>query len=272
MTNTLKSLPILALAAILCFFAPSAFATTNGGQADTTNTTITAALTNTTNPICVASATGIVLPSLSGSAAGSFLAIDSEIMQVRSNPQTLCYQVTRGMMGSPVTAHANAALVWVGSAATSSGDSSRPFGGPFISYAPSGPCTPNQQYVLPVIIAGEPNGYSRSGQPWTCFSQSASTVGKWGPVQPSNGVTFGGTMAAATGAQIVPGSAFILSGTNAITSFTLPTGFAAGQCLTIMPTGAFTTTATNNIAKASTAVANKTLYECYDGTTLNPSY
>src|SRR6266478_1076663 len=152
MNITLKALPILALAALLSL-APSASATTNGAQVDTVSTTLSAAITGTTNPICIASATGVVLPSLPGSASGSFLVVDNEVMQVHSNPTSLCYQVTRGMYGSPVGAHANAALVWVGNAASTSGDTSRPFtGGPFIMYAPSGPCVKNQQYTLPVIL------------------------------------------------------------------------------------------------------------------------
>jgi hypothetical protein len=74
------------------------------------------------------------------------------------------------------------------------------------------------------------------------------------------------------GATSVSGPLFHITGTNAITSFTLPVGFKGGFC--VIPDGAFTTVAGNNIAEATTADANQTLCFTYDENTadLYPSY
>jgi hypothetical protein len=98
---------------------------------------------------------------------------------------------------------------------------------------------------------------------WLCSPTSLTWIPGFN--NPMNSVFMGdmGTSAAATGAQTIAGPMFRLSGTNAITSFTIPVGMdatavgAASFC--IVPTGAFTWTLTNNIADAGTAVVGKTL-------------
>ena len=62
-----------------------------------------------------------------------------------------------------------------------------------------------------------------------------------------------------------------ISGTNAITAWGNPTPDFVGT-ICIIPDAAFTTTATNNIAKATTAVANKALFITFDGSLWYPSY
>jgi hypothetical protein len=74
------------------------------------------------------------------------------------------------------------------------------------------------------------------------------------------------TVASVAGAQPIPGPVSKISGTNAITSFTF-TGNGAiglngaatvnssnGAEFCIIPTGVFTTTATNNIGAATTSI------------------
>jgi len=59
---------------------------------------------------------------------GSFLFIDTEVVQVvGQGTSSTCFAVKRGQLSSTATAHATAVVVWIGNAATSSGDTSRPF-------------------------------------------------------------------------------------------------------------------------------------------------
>jgi hypothetical protein len=82
------------------------------------------------------------------------------------------------------------------------------------------------------------------------------------------------TVASASTTTVTTRVAFI-SGTTAIATLTVPTAFASsGGQLTLIPTGAFTTTTAGNIALASTAVVNKALIMTYDSVTnkFYPSY
>lgn len=66
-----------------------------------------------------------------------------------------------------------------------------------------------------------------------------------------------------------------ISGTTAIATITPPAPIASGGGqITLIPTGAFTTTTAGNIALASVAVVNKALIMTYDSTTTKwyPSY
>lgn len=80
----------------------------------------------------------------------------------------------------------------------------------------------------------------------------------------------------ASAATIAPTtSAAFVSGTAAIATITPPTSLGSfGNQITLIPTGAFTTVATGNIALASTAVVNRALIMTYDATTTKwyPSY
>ncbi len=166
----------LFLVAVLAFVAPpAALATTNGGQVDTTSTTLSGAVSpNVTAQWCLASATGVVLPSLSGSTSGSMFVVDKEAVQVTSQgSSSTCYNVKRGQLGTSANwAHASGATVWVGGAAIGSGDNSRPFTGVFTTYPPVGPCTASLQYSLPVVVTGTPEQIYQ-GQIYYC------TAGVW---------------------------------------------------------------------------------------------
>ena len=79
----------------------------------------------------------------------------------------------------------------------------------------------------------------------------------------------------ASAATIAPTTPILyVSGTTAITTITAPAGCTNGCQITIIPTGLFTTTATGNIALASTAVVNKALILTYAANTTKwyPSY
>lgn len=82
------------------------------------------------------------------------------------------------------------------------------------------------------------------------------------------------TIASAT--TIAPTQQIVfISGTTAVATITPPVPIASGGGqITLIPTGAFTTTTAGNIALASTAVVNKALIMTYDTTAAKwyPSY
>src|ERR1700693_4611120 len=109
MTNSIRNLAaVLAIATLVAFASPASAATVNGGQVDTTSTTLTTAVAAITNQsglvpqqFCLASATGVVLPSLSGGTSGSILFVDKEGAQVTGQGNsTTCFLVKRGVLGT----------------------------------------------------------------------------------------------------------------------------------------------------------------------------
>jgi len=79
----------------------------------------------------------------------------------------------------------------------------------------------------------------------------------------------------ASTSTIAPVSAIVfVSGTAAIATITAPAAILHSVQITVIPTGAFTTTTAGNIAIASTAVLNKSLVFTYDVTSAKwyPSY
>jgi trimeric autotransporter adhesin len=81
------------------------------------------------------------------------------------------------------------------------------------------------------------------------------------------------TIASAT--SISPDVAIVfVSGTAAIDAINVPSWMEGGAQITLIPLGVFTTTTSNNIALASTAVVNRVLIMTYDAVTTKwyPSY
>jgi len=199
------------------------------------------------------------------------LYVDREEMLV-NQVNGLTAIVTRGYNSTVATSHASGAMVLYGRAAW------------FYNYDPGavlsqgGPgvpgglvCTVAGQFAFPWVNI-------RNGEQWACSPTSLTYVPWFGNSNnPTQSVDFG-TAASIAGAQPILGPLFRLSGTAAITSFTVPVGMNAtivgGAQFCIVPTAAFTTTATNNIASASTAVAGKTLCFTWDAATakFNSSY
>jgi hypothetical protein len=241
-------------------------------------TTLSAAIpapTQTASPpapyaiVQVASATGIVGYQLNQTSTINtqnfwVIYVDREEMGVvQASGTTL--QVIRGYNSTVATSHASGAMVLYGKAAW------------FYNYDPGavlsqgGPgvagglvCTVAGQYAFPWLNV-------RNGAMWACSPTSLTYVPWFGNSNnPTQSIDFG-TSAASTGAQAIIAPLFRLSGTNAITSFTIPVGFNAtavgGGQFCIVPTGAFTWTLTNNIADAGTAVVGKTLCFTWDAGT-----
>jgi hypothetical protein len=262
MKNTLKNsliLSVLLLAASMSF-----------GQTALTQTTLASAVTSTsTTTISVASATGIT-------ATNTLLYItdgtssNGEAVFVNSVSGTVI-GVTRGYNGTKASRHISGSIVFAGP----------PYA--FVNVDPSGEaqvaagtasCT-NEAYTPRVNIL--------TGRQWLCSTITNSWVPGWFNTSAPAGVTT--AVASVAGATLPSGPLFHVTGTNAITAWGSSTtvfGTGAGGSHTdvvgapfcVIPDAIFTTTATNNIALASTAVVNKLLCFTFDQTNKKylPSY
>jgi hypothetical protein len=216
--KTMKLIAVLAISAV------GAFATTYGGLNDTTQTTLSAAVTtSTTAQVCVASATNVNVPAIGTN--GTYLGVEQEAMQVTgAGTSATCFKVKRAVLGTALAAHASGANVWVGNAATGTGDSSRPYsGGAIVTNAPAGQCTASQQYSLPVVVYGANALANRSnGEAYICGAN-----GNWGKlksfwVAPTN-CTFSPTTLTTTNTYTYIGAStlFNLNGTTNAATGTL---------------------------------------------------
>ncbi len=230
----MKNITRIALAALI--LSVSAFAQVN----TIVRTTLSAAVTASATTIRVASATGINGGSVSQ--AGSALYITDigqtagELVQVISVSGTTL-TVRRA---AKVSAHVNGALVLVATNANW-----------FNSVDPQGSCITASAYTdiwLNVV----------SGDKWKCSSQTLSWVPFWGNHQNDAQLLTATATASVAGATAIIGPLVEISGTEAITSFTMSNGWN-GEGFCVLPTAAFTTVAGNNIAEATTADANQTL-------------
>jgi len=223
----------------------SVFASVMFGQAVPTQTTLSYAITTTAQvTIFPASNTGFLV--------GNYVFVDCEAMQI-TGVSTLNTSVTvrRAQLGTPATLHAAGAMVLQGLPQI------------FQAYDPQGSCTASSTLAQPLINV-------RTGYQWLCSSVSNTWVPGFNnsfPVSPTTAV------ASAAGLVTPTGPLFHITGTNAITGFNIPVGFAKGTICAV-PDAIWTTTTANNIALASTAVVSKVECWTYDPNTAKfyPSY
>ncbi len=229
------------------------------GQSNTlTQTSLSGAVTANATVVTVASATGISVGNvLSGTVGTQLYVVDigqqkGEVMTVQSlvPNTTTSFKVVR-TTGQTV-AHASGAMVLAGAPNL------------FTKYTPTGSCTRSTTQVTPVVN-------TITGEQWLC----STITGTWTPGFQNSSVPAqtGTLVASVAGATAVNAPLQHVNGTEAITSFTMGIGWnGGGFCL--YPDAAFTGTATNNIAKAFTAVADRTLCFTYDATNAKfaPSY
>lgn len=255
--------PIRNLLALVGLLAAGSF---GFAQTSLTFTSLNAAVTNSTSYVSVASTTGIV--------AGTVLAIEdgtsgsnrtNEAMYVVSVPTTgTVIQVVRGYDQTIPQAHISGALVLAGPTTA------------FYEYDPAGSCTATNQPYTPYVNL-------KTGNQWLCSTITNSWVPGFFNTDAPNGVT--AAVASVAGATLPSGPLFHVTGTNAITAWGSSTsvGLAGGggsktdvvgSSFCVIPDAIFTTTATNNIALASTAVVNKILCFVFDQTNKKyvPSY
>lgn len=225
------------------------------GQTALTQTRLSAAVTSArTTTIVVASATGITAPST----AQTLLFVDSEAMFVNAvNGTTLTVQ--RGASGTAATPHIVNARVLAGPPSA------------FVAFDPSGSCTNGQGLFLysPVVN-------TKDGLQWLCSTVTGEVTPGFGNGTP-NSADVTTAVASVAGATKPSGPLFHVTGTNAITAWGSSTTVGAvgmaggtsdsqGEPFCVIPDALFTTTATNNIALATTAVVNKILCYTWDGT------
>jgi len=186
--------------------------------------------------------------------------VDRELMQVvQVNGNVL--QVQRGVGGTVATAHASGAMVLAGRAYWFN------VSDPGVSSTPQGTNAPaNSPCVLANVIAS-PWVNVRSGNQWVCNPNSLTWQAGFGsPYIAQNSAM--ATVASVAGATNVSFPTIKISGTNAITSWTFTGNGAIGVCgvatanscmtsFSVIPTGTWTTTATNNIGAVISAVVGQ---------------
>ena len=134
------------------------------------------------------------------------------------------------------------------------------FNGPFLSgfqeFDPIGSTLPNQSSSVNLPWVNLTNGNQ-----WLYSTLTGVWVPGWNHPNSIKGMT--AAVASAAGAILPSGPLFHVTGTAAITGFTMPVGFAGGS-FTIIPDGAFTWTTAGNIAIAGTAVVGVPITFTYD--------
>lgn len=235
--------------------ASSALAQTNSIVATTTGAAMTASQTY----ITVAATTGINAPTASVPASQLYI-VDpgqkqGELVVVTGAATGLNVPIRR-TAGNNAKAHVSGAMVLI---------ATKPNW--FYSVNPQGACVTASTDVAPWVN-------TTTGDKWRCSAKTLSWVPSWGTANAETAQVLSGTATASVaGATAISGPYLEISGTNAITSFTMSTGWN-GEGFCVYPTAAFTITATNNIAKAATAVADRTLCFSYNANSAKfaPSY
>jgi hypothetical protein len=217
-------------------------------QTVVTSTTIASPLSLTNTVVAVTSATGItVTPQTMLFVSGMN---DHELMNVVAVNGTNI-TVQRAINGTLQSAHNTGATLWVGPPAQFQ-----------VNGPPGGQCQATLVPYLPWIDVN-------TGLTYDCLG--VTTAGQWTATNDLAFPVLGSTVASPAGLLTATGTTFTVSGTNAITGINVPNGWAAGMCLYVIPSGAFTWTTATNIGLAGTAVANKLIVFCWNGTKWFPS-
>jgi hypothetical protein len=239
---------VLAAVAVLAF-APAADAQINS----ITATTTTAAAAITDGVIAVTATTG--MSAVLGASGNELYVISpgnqrGETMTITAI-NSLRVSVTRGRGGAR-TVIPSGATVLIGAANW------------FQNYNPSGGCTAATTYVTPFVN-------TKTGEQWLCSTVTLSWVPGWNTITAPAAAT--ATVASAAGVILPSGPLFSVSGTSAITGFTVPVGFTTGS-FTVIPTGIFTWTTAGNIGVAGTAVVGRAITFTWSATASKfyPSY
>lgn len=220
------------------------------------STTLSAAITsNSQTTITVASESGMLAPGTTGP-VNTVLYVDRELMFVTALPTstTLTVQRAKGIgAGGRPTAHLSGATVYY---ANTANGMAAPAYFSQVSWPNEnwGSCTSGSEAVLPRI-------YVYSGAIADCIGSQWTQTNAPGKPTLATGVTIPAGVLTATGTIMTTDT-----GTAAMTGITVPNGWSPGMCLTFSPGGAFTWTTATNIAASGTAVANKSLFACWNGT------
>ena len=209
-------------------------------------TTLAAAVSNSSTVIQVASATNIVAPT--NGFFQKIYVIDPG--QTRGELMTVLAvsgaYVSVSRLDAFKAAHASGAIVLIASV-----DPTIPG---FYEHDPDGAPSTTPYFTTPYVNVT--NGYQ-----WLQAANADIWVPGWNNPMPVSAPT--AAVASAAGAILPSGRLFHVTGTAAVTGFTIPTGFAGGS-FTIIPDGIFTWTTAGNIGLAGTAVVGKALIFQWD--------
>lgn len=131
--QTFFSGALIALATLVMAFGSTPLTPRLAAQATINSTTLSAAVTAGAGTLTVASASTV--------AAGQYLFVDAEIMQITAVSSTTL-TVTRGLNGTRASRHASGAQAWTGPANYFSQSEPK-----------AGPCTTTDEVALPRIVA-----------------------------------------------------------------------------------------------------------------------
>jgi len=226
-----------------------------------TSTTLAAALSNQSSQLTVASGSGIYAPSNGGISQKLYVinpeTVRGELMDVTAI-NGVAVSVSRLALFRQ--AFISGAYVIIGQ---SPGNEAIGLGPSFFEYDPVGAVTAVNVPITPWINVTNGNQWLRS------------VDGLWIPGFGNNTQPAGlsATVASVAGATLPSGPLFHVTGTNAITGWTLPVGFTGGS-FTVIPDGNFTWTTAGNIALAGTAVTGRNLTFTWDSNAgkFTPSY
>lgn len=218
------------------FLAIAILAASAFGQTALTSTTVTSAITVNQQTFAVASTTGMTvgvtrlyIMDKGGQGRGELTGL------VTALPTTTSVTVSRGATyRAPHVALSVAVIINSAQAIQ--------------SYDPVGSCTAANTLYTPWI--NQNNGYQ-----WLCSTKTGAWVPGFNNPLPHSPTA---DVASVAGLTVVTSPLFHVTGTNAITGWTLPATFVGGSFCTI-PDAAYTTTNATNIAIATTAVAGKLL-------------
>lgn len=234
----MKTLKKAVLALLFAFTPMLAFA-----QANTlSQTTLSAAITGGQTVFNVASATGITAPTGAPGTSTTLYVLDTsgagEAMTVVSLNATTV-SVARGSNGTVARSHASGSMVLAG----------RPNW--FYVKDPNGSCTAANTLVTPFVNI-------LNGREWLCSTITLSWVPGFNNDLVPGQASVSAAVASVAGSTLPSGPLFHVTGTNAITGWTIPVGCNAtgsGACsFTVIPDAVFTWTAAGNIGVASSAL------------------
>lgn len=239
------------------------FALAADAQTAMTTTYLSSAITNAgAQTIAVGSTTGISVGNdvlIEDGSVSSAMNGATEVVEVEAVPTSTTLYVRRGALSTVGATHAKGVVLIAGPPQA------------FGAIEPTGSCT-----VGAGLAAYTPYVNTKTGNQWLCSSITNTWVPGFFNVDGQASVTT--AVASVAGATNPSGPLFHVTGTNAITAWGTSTtaGLGAGggsnsnntigANFCVIPDAAFTTTATNNIAVASTAVANKILCFAWDAT------
>lgn len=243
------------------------------GQAALTQTTLSSAVNGPTfysgspntfsQTVTLASCTGIAAPILPGTPS-SVIYVGREAMGVFAVNTTTCVlTVNRGYMGTQPAPHPSGDMVLFGpNYAVTVGTGGNPVpNGLFQQDPPPGSCTAANTPTAPWVNV-------LTGAQWLCSTITNTWVpGFNNPLYPMSAAPTA-SVASVAGATLPSGPLFHVTGTNAITSWTVPVGCnatAVGGCsFTIIPDAICTWTNAGNIALGGSCVVNKALTFTWD--------